>query len=165
MQLFISTATNNVLISLYQKNTIIKEDNYVGDNNHVITFYEKIEKYRPYFDGINKIIVVNGPGSFTGLRIGVIFASTIAMEMNIDLETVNLVEVLELDLKQKIAIDARGGKSIILKEKKLVKVQNEDLCTDFVLDPYFKNENLFMIESISKKSSWQEIQVIYASEL
>ena len=38
---------------------------------------------------LNKIIVVNGPGSFTGIRIGLSIAKTMAYALNIDINTIS----------------------------------------------------------------------------
>ena len=38
---------------------------------------------------LNKIIVINGPGSFTGIRIGLSIAKTMAYALNIDINTIS----------------------------------------------------------------------------
>lgn len=62
---------------------------------------------------INKIIVVNGPGSFTGIRIGVTIAKVYAWSLNIPITTVTSLEAMALSCntsKVRIPmIDARRG--------------------------------------------------------
>jgi len=45
---------------------------------------------------INKIILVNGPGSFTGCRIGITIAKTYAWSLNIPITTISSLEAMAL---------------------------------------------------------------------
>ena len=47
-------------------------------------------------DEINKIIVVNGPGSFTGIRIGLTIAKTLAWAKNIPIVPISSLEAMAL---------------------------------------------------------------------
>ena len=63
---------------------------------------------------IDKIIVVNGPGSFTGIRIGVTIAKTLAYSLNIPITTISSLEAMALSSKANTKyivpiIDARRG--------------------------------------------------------
>ena len=48
---------------------------------------------------INKIIVVNGPGSFTGIRIGVTLAKIMAWSLNIPILTITSMEAMAKSIK------------------------------------------------------------------
>jgi len=48
---------------------------------------------------INKIIVVNGPGSFTGIRIGVTLAKIMAFSLNIPITTITSLEAMAKSIK------------------------------------------------------------------
>ena len=61
---------------------------------------------------INKIIVVNGPGSFTGIRIGITIAKVYANSLNIDITTISSLQAMATSIEGKIlipVIDARRG--------------------------------------------------------
>ena len=62
---------------------------------------------------IDKIIVVNGPGSFTGIRIGITIAKVYAWSLNIPITTITSLEAMMLSSNEnKIhvpMIDARRG--------------------------------------------------------
>lgn len=62
---------------------------------------------------INKIIVINGPGSFTGIRIGLTIAKVYAWSLNIPIITINALEAMSISSKQSTyhvpLIDARRG--------------------------------------------------------
>ena len=62
---------------------------------------------------INKIVVVNGPGSFTGIRIGITIAKTYAWALNLDIIPVNALEAMSISCEEKVnhvpILDARRG--------------------------------------------------------
>lgn len=115
--LFLDTSSFFVTISI------------IDNNNIVFNYQEEIRddmssKIMPIISGafnkinfgikdINKIIVVNGPGSFTGVRIGVTIAKTLAYTLNIPISTVSSLEYLattSVSSKYVIPmIDARRG--------------------------------------------------------
>lgn len=62
---------------------------------------------------IDKIIVVNGPGSFTGIRIGITIAKVYAWSLNIPITTIYSLEAMAISSKKKKyhvpIINARRG--------------------------------------------------------
>ena len=64
-------------------------------------------------EDIDKIIVVNGPGSFTGIRIGITIAKVYSWSLNIPITTITSLEAMSLSsetAKYHVpAIDARRG--------------------------------------------------------
>ena len=69
-----------------------------------------IEDVNLKVENIDEIICVRGPGSFTGLRVGVTIAKTMAYFLNKDLYSVSSLDVLATSCKGKIIvplIDAR----------------------------------------------------------
>ncbi len=62
---------------------------------------------------VDKIIVVNGPGSFTGIRIGITIAKVYAWSLNIPITTITSLEAMAISSKEKTIhipmINARRG--------------------------------------------------------
>lgn len=62
---------------------------------------------------IDEIIVVNGPGSFTGIRIGITIAKTYAWSLNKKIKTITSLEAMAISNKDNLLkvplIDARRG--------------------------------------------------------
>jgi tRNA threonylcarbamoyladenosine biosynthesis protein TsaB len=62
---------------------------------------------------INKIIVVDGPGSFTGIRIGITIAKVYAWSLNIPITTITSLEAMSLSSEEEKIhvpmINARRG--------------------------------------------------------
>ena len=50
------------------------------------------------FDNITEIIVVNGPGSFTGTRLSVTIAKTIAYSMDIAIKSISSISLLAINV-------------------------------------------------------------------
>ena len=81
---------------------------------------------------INKIIVVNGPGSFTGIRIGVTIAKIYAWSLNIDITTITSLEAMSTSSNDNIVpiINARRGyvyAAIYDKDKTLLNPQHIEM--------------------------------------
>lgn len=72
---------------------------------------DMFEKIKTVPKDINKIIVVNGPGSFTGIRIGITIAKVFAWSLNIPITTITSLESMCLSSNKKSyhvpVIDAR----------------------------------------------------------
>ena len=98
ISLFIDTSSTTAIVALYNGNKqieIIKEDNMQDISSHIMPMLDKLlTNNNIVINRINKIFVVNGPGSFTGLRIGVTIAKTIAWSLNIPVVPISSLEVL-----------------------------------------------------------------------
>ena len=98
MILAIDTSSSNVTVSIIENNTILYEFKRKIDNDIASKILPLLERG---FDGIGrsikdteKIFIVNGPGSFTGVRIGVTVAKTIAWALNIPVVPISSLELM-----------------------------------------------------------------------
>lgn len=117
MILVIDTSSSYVTVSVINNNTIVHEfkkkiDNDIASKIMSIINMELTESNMDVKD-IEKIFVVNGPGSFTGVRIGVTIAKTIAWALNIKVVPLSSLELMATTpfTKKFIVplIDARRG--------------------------------------------------------
>lgn len=117
MILVIDTSSSHVTVSVINNNTIVHEfkkkiDNDIASKIMSIINMELTESNMDVKD-IEKIFVVNGPGSFTGVRIGVTIAKTIAWALNIKVVPLSSLELMATTpfTKKFIVplIDARRG--------------------------------------------------------
>lgn len=112
---------------------------------------------------INKIIVVNGPGSFTGIRIGITIAKVYAWSLKIKITTVSALEVMAISNNSKKVkvpiINARRGYvygAIYDNDKEILKPQHiklEELrnkLTDINDYIYISNDEFEDIDNIEK---------------
>ena len=95
--LFIDTNKEELHIAIIIGEKII-ERKVVGNRSHseimVPTLQELLESTSVTLESLDQIIVVNGPGSFTGVRIGVTVAKTIAYSLNIPIKTITSLETI-----------------------------------------------------------------------
>lgn len=98
--LFIDTTSNliNVTLNNNGKFTSVNQVSIMNHSNYVINIIEKLLKDNDLeIKLVNKLIVCNGPGSFTGIRIGVMIAKTIAYCLDIDITTISSLEILGIN--------------------------------------------------------------------
>lgn len=93
MILFIDTHLNDIVVLLYKDGAIIKKRTVTNEKENSKLIMPIIKKI------LNKqvpesIIVVNGPGSFTGVRIGVTIAKTLAYTYEIPIRTITSLECM-----------------------------------------------------------------------
>ena len=119
---------NNKILDKIQLDLIFKHSQVVLPNIKLL-----LEKNNLQPNQIERLIVVNGPGSFTGVRIGVTIAKVMAFSLNIP-----IIEVSSLWLR---AIQIVEAKTFGIKEKNGVFVAVYDEDNQLVREPYYlKNE-------------------------
>ncbi len=111
--LFIDSATTNLVVAIINDGKIA----YIYDNNDN---HDTSSKMMPVlalaFDkagfkpqDIDKIFVVTGPGSFTGIRVGLTVAKTMAYSLNIPIVPISSLEVMASGNGGTALINARRG--------------------------------------------------------
>lgn len=93
MVLFIDTHLNDVVVILYENGIIVEKRILKNEKRHsevIMPLIADVLKGK----NIDSIIVVNGPGSFTGVRLGVTIAKTLAYTLNIPIRTITYLECL-----------------------------------------------------------------------
>ena len=87
MNLFIDTHLNDVIIILSENGRIKKEKKILNEKQNSKIIMPLIKKMLGQ-EKPESIIVVNGPGSFTGVRLGVTIAKTLAYTLQIPIYTI-----------------------------------------------------------------------------
>ena len=114
--LFIDTHDKNVVIILFKDGKIISIKNVESKNKHseitMPLIDEVIKGGNIEVNDLNSVIVVNGPGSFTGERIAVTIGKTIAYLLRIPIRVVDSLKILAINVDDKVknvAITDRNG--------------------------------------------------------
>ena len=93
--LFIDTHIYDIVVILFRNGKIIKKS--IIEKARGSELLPCIKELTDLND-INEIIVVNGPGSFTGIRTGITVAKTIAYVKNIPIKTVSYLDLMDYSL-------------------------------------------------------------------
>lgn len=117
MILYIDTSSSYLYTGIVDNNKLITERKKEYGHElskealpEIVSMFEE-KSIKP--NEIKKIIVVNGPGSFTGIRIGITIAKVYAWSLNIPITTITSIEAMtissENDMSKMPIIDARRG--------------------------------------------------------
>ena len=96
ISLFIDTSLSDVSIALLKDGKLLSciHNNIPGEHSVYLSKYieDILENNNKSSDDVNEIIVVNGPGSFTGIRIGVTIAKIFAYLKKIRIVTITSLQ-------------------------------------------------------------------------
>lgn len=155
--LFIDTHAKNVLIILFKDGKIVEKIDMETMNKHSIVTMPSIRTIlsnnKVDVKDINEIIVCNGPGSFTGSRIAVTIAKTMAYSLNIPIKQIDALTIKAVNIKEDkdyyVAIKDRNGAYVgkYNKDAKLLDELN-----------YVNNSEY---ELLSSKNLYEEVNVDY----
>lgn len=113
--LFIDTSSSRLIISIIKDNNILYCYNELNNNdtssNVMVIIKEAFIKANLSINDIDKLFIVTGPGSFTGIRVGVTIAKILGTTLNIPLIPINELELMATSSNEICVpmIDARRG--------------------------------------------------------
>ena len=136
--LFIDTHDKDINLVIY-KNGMILDKNIKESERHHSDFImpmlkELLDRNNLSVHDINEIYVVNGPGSFTGVRLGVTIAKTLAFTLNVPIKTITSLEMYA------ISEDTNEDKIVVIEDLKGVFGAKFDKDNNIV-DEYFYKSN------------------------
>ena len=137
--LLIDTTTSNIIVSIIEDNNILFEykETIISDMSSKILpiISNGLNSINLKLKDIDKIFVSNGPGSFTGIRVGITVAKTIAWALKKEIVPISSLELMATTPTNKKylvpMIDARRGNVFagiydknldIIKEDKLMNL-------------------------------------------
>lgn len=107
--LFISTYSNLLTIGILKDDKLIlkKEKESIKSHSTILipTIDDSLKELNINTKDLSLIIVINGPGSFTGVRLGVTVAKTLAFTLNAKIKTITSIDALAIsdsNLNEKI---------------------------------------------------------------
>lgn len=184
--LFIDTHNDVMIIALYNDGVLktIKEleSNQSHSNNLIPAIKEVLDSNKICSSDINELIVDNGPGSFTGVRIGVTVAKTFAYALNIPIKMISSLQIKAFSsnktLKLVVENDKNGYFVGLFKNNELQNemfylsnlafkeyVENnnyEEILVDNIKIDY---ENLYKLISTLKLTNYHEVNPIYVKQI
>lgn len=155
--LFISTFSELITIGLLKDGKEIDRLEQVSSRNHSVytipMIEELLDKNEIKTNYLNEIIVVNGPGSFTGVRIGVTIAKTLAYTLDITIKTITSLEAYAVsytsDKNKLVTIPDLKGKYIGYFTKDNDLLSNYIYLNNKEYDKYIEDKKEYLIENDS----------------
>ncbi len=155
--LIIDTATKYIYLSLVIDNIEKQYFYQEGINNHSVTIIpmlgELLKREHIMLNELNKVIIGIGPGSYTGVRIGVTVAKMIGYLNNIEVSTISSLAIMASASNEEYVlpyIDARRGNAFmaLFKSSNGVLERVEDDCLENVES--FKEKQTIQYDFITK---------------
>jgi len=148
--LYLDTHDKNVLVILFKDNKILKKENIESPNKHseivMPTIAKILEDSKLDVKDLNNIIVVNGPGSFTGERIAVTIAKTIAYTLNIPIRVIDSLKVKAINIEDDnkiISIPDRNGAFIGIFDKNNNQLEEYVYLNKSTYNDYLKSNKVY----------------------
>jgi len=145
--LFIDTSSSDVSIALVKDNNILSSITKNLPNQHSIyttSYIDKVLKETSLEPkDIDKIMVVNGPGSFTGVRIGVTIAKVFAYILKKDIICLSSLKIRAISSNHNTCL------SIINANRNNYYIGLYDKDNNEIIEEQFNNKE-FLIDIINK---------------
>jgi len=155
--LYIDTHFVNLVIGLF-KNDSIAEKQILESNKHSENTINLIEKVLSNnnikVDDLSEIIVVNGPGSFTGVRIGVVIAKIMGFSKNIKVKTISYLEALALNYNEDVTVGIKDRNGAFIGNFN----KNHHLTSDY---KYLSNDELSKYKDEIKFLDKVDLNLVY----
>lgn len=148
MKLFIDTTTKFVSIITFDQNGLNQIFQYEGSNDHTTTIYSRLNQIE--LNKVDEVYVTAGPGSYTGVRIGVLVAKTLAHELGAELYAINTLELFYYGLKTNVVLDARGKKYFKFDGNQFSIVSEDQIKSEHLIDGYVEC-NWLLEEEVLKR--------------
>ena len=136
--LFIDTHYTLLHVALFKDEKVdleIKKEGVKHSECFILSIQKLLEQKGITFDDLSGIIVVNGPGSFTGVRIGVVVAKMIGYCKSIPIKVISYLQALSLKYNLECMIGIRDKNGAFIGNFD----QNHELVGDYY---YLSNQEL-----------------------
>ena len=115
--LFIDTHSSKLHLALLVdgvvKREIIRDDR--EHSTYFVSLLDEIMKLEGLsFEDLSDIILINGPGSFTGVRLGVVVAKLISYTKDIPIHTITYLEALALKYDYSVTLGIKDKNGVFI---------------------------------------------------
>jgi len=136
--LYIDTHFVNLVLAIFKDDRLIKETE-LDSNKHsehtIPLLKELLSECNIALNDIKEIIVISGPGSFTGVRIGIVIAKILAYTLNIRVKSLSYLEAMALEFDKNVIVGIKDRNGAFIGEFD----SNHNLIKDYY---YLSNNEL-----------------------
>lgn len=104
--LYINTATKENHIALIRDNELLIENKWLSNRDEtqklLVSIEELLKTHKKSFDDLTHLFIINGPGGFTSLRVGITIANTISYLTKCKISSNTLFELRAFEIDPKI---------------------------------------------------------------
>ena len=147
--LFIDTHDKNVVVIIYKNGKVLSIKNVESKNKHseiVMPIIDSLfSEEKLDIKDIGEVIVVNGPGSFTGERIAVTIGKTIAYSLSIPIKVIDSLSIIAvnvLDIIKYVALPDRNGAFVGVFNKNNKKIEDFVYMNKTSFNEYVSKHNV-----------------------
>ena len=154
MILFIDTHDELITIALKNKeNLFIKtQESEYSHSIYTMPMIESIFKENNLeIKDLEKIIVINGPGSFTGIRIGLSIAKTLAYALNIKINTISSLTAYL------VSNNTNDNKKAVIEDNKGFYVSVFDKDNNVIVEETYTEEDNYDYQEVEKQLDVEKI--------
>lgn len=152
-QLYLDVTTKHCVIALY-KNQQLVDYSITKTNNNLTDLVvelinELLNKHQLNQKDLDQLYLNTGPGSFTGVRVGIIIARTLkAVYSHIEIFTNDALSIYALDHSNVLLhLDAKGSKSYLLVLDNKIKSDYQIINNDQLEQIIVNNQNKVIIDA------------------
>ena len=124
--LYIDTHLNDLNIILFEDKNIVKEEHIINERNNSTLLMPSIAKVIDN-ESYDEILVINGPGSFTGERIATTIGKTIAYCLSVPIKVIDSLTVMAInvvDIMKYVSLPDRNGAFLGVFDKNNKRLEN-----------------------------------------
>lgn len=117
--IYIDTHFVNLVLALFKGDKLLDKrvlDSNKHSENTIPLFSKLLEDNNVSVDDIRKIIVINGPGSFTGVRIGIVLAKILAYTKNIPVYAISYLQAMALNYDYSVIVGIKDRNGVFVGE-------------------------------------------------
>ncbi len=154
LTLFIDTHTTYLRLGLVLDNQLLKEEKTTEKLDHsticLPTLIKLMNETNKTVQDLTDIVVVNGPGSFTGERLGVTIAKTLAYTLQIPIRTITSIETClsSINLKEEtyLSLSEKNGYFLALYNPQKELFNDYFYLTKSEYSDFIKNNPVLEVE-------------------
>ncbi len=153
LTLFIDTHASTIRLALVFNNKLLREITVNEKLDHstvcMPTLVKLMEEEKKTVKDLTDIVVVNGPGSFTGERLGVTIAKTLAFTLNIPIRTITSIETCLASINfakdTYLSLSEKNGYFLALFNSKKELIDNYFYISKSEYDEFVKAHNVLLV--------------------